>query len=100
MYELKGNIADKYFVEKISRKSFMVGQIFDDFGCFSTHVKCGKNMAFSPIVQFHNISGLIWHEKCLQRCSCRNDKYIEHNKECIERTLDSANPVEKVATDY
>lgn len=66
---------------------FELGQIFQDFGCLSTNIICGRNMAFYTIEE-ENTSNSI---KCWQRCSCLDKKYVEISGKCIEKPFMDTN---------
>lgn len=79
------------------RRNFhKVGEIFEDFGCFSINATCGTNMIFQPFIHYHNITNSKWHEKCVHRCSCINDKYMEKNKQCVEKMARTVSSPKKV----
>lgn len=67
---------------------FELGQIFEDFGCLSTNIMCGRNMIFRTIQQ-EATSHSLAHAKCLQRCSCLNTTHSEINGQCIEALADN-----------
>lgn len=48
-------------------------------------------MVFRPIIEFYNVTNSVWHNKCVQRCSCISDIYIEKKKQCIERRTATTN---------
>lgn len=63
-------------------KVFELGQIFDDFGCLSTDIACGKNMIFRTM-QRKAIAYSMVAVKCVQRCSCADKTLSEIDGQCI-----------------
>lgn len=89
--KLTGHTTTKHIASKRRRKLIGVGFIFEDFGCFSINSTCGANMILRPFLHFHNITDSRWHEKCVHRCSCINDEYMEKNKQCVKQMVPTAN---------
>lgn len=65
-------------------KPFVLGEIFEDFGCLSINMPCGKNMVFRPIMKIRKINNSPWQKICVQRCSCASEKYEEIDGRCTE----------------
>lgn len=72
---------------------FQLGEIFEDFGCLSTNIVCGRNMAFYTIEKDTSLMPI----KCWQRCSCLDKKYLEISGRCVEISFVDANGPSQVS---
>lgn len=54
------------------------------FPCVQVGRKCGINMIFKIIDRMEPLSSAPWLTKCIMKCSCDNDNFIENKGKCVK----------------
>uniref|UniRef100_A0A0N4URY3 EB domain-containing protein n=1 Tax=Dracunculus medinensis TaxID=318479 RepID=A0A0N4URY3_DRAME len=66
------------------QQNHALGKITMAFPCVQVGRKCGINMIFKIIDRMEPLSSAPWLTKCIMKCSCDNDNFIENKGKCVK----------------
>lgn len=67
------------------QENYTYGEEIVDYGCHQTNQKCGINMIFKTVSEKLVFPYSYPVFRCIQRCICANNNYIENGKYCIKK---------------